>query len=77
MAQQSFEKTVRDRALHSLNHETAVIGRFTDVMQLTQWACGYHAASSEGLRQMALHFGIPSSPIAKEKAREFISQSRA
>jgi hypothetical protein len=66
--QLSFETRLRLRALHALNHNTAMIGRFTDVMQLTQWACGYRAASPEGLQQMALHFGILSPPIAKEKA---------
>jgi hypothetical protein len=66
--QLSFETQLRRRALHSLNHNTAMIGRFTDVMQLTQWACGYRAASPEGLQQLALHFGIPSPSIVKEKA---------
>jgi hypothetical protein len=65
VTQQSFEKTVRDRALHALNHNTAMIGRFNTVADLQQWACGYRCAAPEGLQQMALHFGIP---IVKEKA---------
>jgi hypothetical protein len=59
---QGFEKTVRDRALQSLNYGIARCGGFNTVADLQQFAAGWASAAPEQVMSLARRFGIEIPP---------------
>ena len=54
-----FEQQVRNRALHSLNYETAMCGGFITVADLQQFAAGWSHPAPEQVESLARRFHIP------------------
>ena len=68
----NFETRVRKRSAFTVGPQLAMCGGFRDVMHLQTYASGWCAPpSTDGVKQMALYFGIPIPPgygTAAEKA---------